>query len=158
MPPLSVDRRTPAVAAVSTGAILPGPVAAVVAVLPHVHRLLKTPLAPVDTDHMTHPDLELFDANPEWRPLLAAYHERHAIQKLEWSPRVAEVPGLAAEQLSGIHGKLIALGMLKFEIASRADGVQYQVTTLGRQALLPAESRQIVPEWMQTEESEASAA
>jgi hypothetical protein len=107
---------------------------------------------------MTHPDVELFDAHPEWRPLLAAYQERHTSQKLEWSPRIGEVEGLAAEQLSVVHGKLIALGMLKFEISSRADGVQYQVTTLGRQALLPPESRHFVPEWMQTEEAESTAA
>lgn len=113
---------------------------------------------PVDTHHMTHPDLELFDENPQWRPVLAAYHEAHTAAKREWSPRVAEVPGLISEELSAIHGKLIALGMLKFEIASRADGVQYQVTTLGRQALVPPESRQIVPEWMQTEEAEVAAA
>jgi hypothetical protein len=107
---------------------------------------------------MTHPDVELFDAHPEWRPLLAAYQERHASKKLEWSPRVAEVDGVAADQLSAIHGKLIALGMLKFEISSRTDGVQYQVTTLGRQALLPPESRLIVPEWMPTEVADSAAA
>lgn len=108
---------------------------------------------------MTSHELELFDAHPEWRPLLAAYHERIVSQKLEWSPRVGEVQGLATEQLSAIHGKLIALGLLKFEIGSRAEGVQYQVTPLGRQALLPPESRQIVPEWMQAaEEAEHSAA
>jgi hypothetical protein len=158
MPTVSIARGAPGVAAVSTASILPGPVTAVVAVLPHAHWLLKAPPAPVDTVHMPHPDLELFDANPQWRPVLAAYQERHTAAKLEWSPRVGDVPGLAAEELSAIHGKLIALGMLKFEIASRADGVQYQVTTLGRQALLPAESRQTVPEWMQTEETETAAA
>lgn len=107
---------------------------------------------------MTHPDVELFDAHPEWRPLLAAYQEQHSARKLEWSPRISEIEGVAADQVSAVHGKLIALGMLKFEIGSRADGVQYQVTTLGRQALLPPESRQFVPEWMQTEEADPAAA
>ena len=107
---------------------------------------------------MTNPDLELFDANPEWRSLLAAYQEKHSTHKLEWSPRVAGVEGLDAAQLSAIHGKLIALGMLKFEIASRADGMQYQVTPFGRQALLPAGSRQATPEWMPAEETEPAAA
>jgi hypothetical protein len=158
MPTVFIARETPGVAAGSTEAILPGPVTAVVAMLPHAHRLLKERPVPVDTHHMTHPDLELFDANPQWRPVLAAYQEAHTAAKLEWSPRIGEVPGLATEELSAIHGKLIALGMLKFEIASRAEGVQYQVTTFGRQALLPPESRQAVPEWMPATEAETAAA
>ena len=97
---------------------------------------------------MTCHELELFDANPEWRHLLAAYQQKIASDKLEWSPRITAVAGLAAEQMSAIHGKLIALGMLKFEIASRADGVQYQLTTLGRQALLAPGERQLTPEWL----------
>ena len=64
--------------------------------------------------------------------------------------------GLAPEQLSAIHGKLIALGMLKFEIGSRADGVQYQLTTLGRQALVPPAERELTPEWMLEAESPAA--
>jgi len=97
---------------------------------------------------MTCHELELFDANPDWRYLLAAYQQKIALEKLEWSPRITEVADLAADQLSAIHGKLIALGMLKFEIASRADGMQYQLTTLGRQALLAPGERQLTPEWM----------
>ena len=105
---------------------------------------------------MTHPELELFDANPEWGLLLAAYHQRITSESLEWSPRIFEVPGLATDQLSAFHGKLIALGMLKFEIGSRADGVQYQLTALGRQALIPAAERILAPEWMLEAESPAA--
>jgi hypothetical protein len=105
---------------------------------------------------MTNPELELFDANPEWGLLLAAYHLKMASGSLEWSARIIEVPGLASEQLSAVHGKLIALGMLKFEIGSRADGVQYQLTTLGRQALVPAAERVLMPEWMLEAESPAA--
>src|SRR5579871_2347078 len=97
---------------------------------------------------MTSHELELFDANPDWRPLLAAYEQRIAAEKLEWSPRITALANLAAEQLSMIHGKLIALGLLKFEIGSRADGMQYQLTTLGRQALLAPAERQLTPEWL----------
>jgi hypothetical protein len=105
---------------------------------------------------MTNPELELFDANPEWRIVLVAYQQKIAAGSLEWSPRLTEVEGLAREQLSTIHGKLIALGMLKFEISSRTDGMQYQVTTLGRQAALPPAERQLTPEWLL--EAEAPAA
>ncbi|MGE5193272.1 MAG: hypothetical protein ACM3U2_12320 [Deltaproteobacteria bacterium] len=105
---------------------------------------------------MTNQELELFDAHPEWRPLLDAYQQRIAGEKLEWSPRITALEGLGPEQLSAIHGKLIALGMLKFEIGSRADGVQYQVTPFGRQALLPPAERKLTPEWLL--EAEPSAA
>jgi hypothetical protein len=105
---------------------------------------------------MTNHELELFDANPEWRPLLEAYQQKIVTEKLEWSPRITEVAGLLPEQLSVIHGKLIALGMLKFEIGSRADGVQYQVTSFGRQALLPPTERKLTPEWLLEAESPAA--
>ena len=105
---------------------------------------------------MTNHELELFDANPEWRPLLDAYQQRIVSEKLEWSVRITEVAGLLPEQLSVIHGKLIALGMLKFEIGSRADGVQYQVTPFGRQALLPPTERKLTPEWLLEAESPAA--
>jgi hypothetical protein len=107
---------------------------------------------------MNHLELELYDANPLWGVLLAAYQLRHTSASLEWVSRLTAVEGLADDQLSLIHGKLIALGMLKFEIGDRAEGVHYQVTTLGRQALIAPESRQLVPEWMQVEEAESAAA
>ncbi|MGQ0633306.1 MAG: hypothetical protein ACT4QC_01745 [Planctomycetaceae bacterium] len=106
---------------------------------------------------MIHPDIELFDAHPEWRPLLAAYQNQQA-NSSEWSRRILELEGVLPERIATTHGKLIALGLLKFEIASRADGVQYQVTPLGRQALLPVEARQIVPDWLQAAEGDATAA
>jgi hypothetical protein len=105
---------------------------------------------------MTNPELELFDTNPEWGILLAAYRDRLATGDLEWSPRLCEVEGLAVEAVSAIHGKLIAMGMLKFEISSRTEGVQYQLTSLGKQALVPPAERVLTPEWML--ESESSAA
>jgi hypothetical protein len=105
---------------------------------------------------MTSHELELFDANPEWRLLLAAYQQKIAAETVEWSQRITAVDGLVPEQLPVIHGKLIALGMLKFEIGSRADGVQYQLTSLGRQALLAPGERQLTPEWLL--EAEAPAA
>ncbi|MSR57951.1 MAG: hypothetical protein EXS05_09785 [Planctomycetaceae bacterium] len=107
---------------------------------------------------MTSPELELFDANPQWRLLLAAYRERHSVKKTEWCPRIATVDGVESGQLSTIHGRLMALGMLKFEIGSRTEGVHYQVTPFGRQALQVPGERQLVPDWQQPEESEIPAA
>lgn len=107
---------------------------------------------------MPHPDLELFDANPTWRLLLAAYEARQSTTESEWLPRHTEVEGVPVEQLSGIHGKLIALGFLKFELGNRTDGVRYRVSPFGRQALLAIEERTISTEWQPSEEHEAPAA
>jgi len=116
--------------------------------LPRITAPMQTRRAPADICSMVHHELELFDGNPEWRLLLAAYHQKIAAGSIEWSPRLADVAGLAAEEISAIHGKLIALGLLKFEIGSRAEGVHYQLTPLGRQALVPPAERQLTPEWM----------
>src|SRR4051794_22371930 len=99
---------------------------------------------------MLNSELELFDENPAWRVLLAAYQAKHS-GGVEWISRITVVEPLPGDQLSVIHGKLIAIGLLKFEIGNRTDGVQYQVTALGKQALLPPTSRATVPEWQQAE-------
>lgn len=103
-------------------------------------------------------ELELFDEHPEWRPLLAAYQARQGTTETGWIARITAIEGLAAEQVSAVHGKLIGLGLLKFEMGTRAEGVKYQLTPLGRQALLPPESRQAAPEWQHADEAETSAA
>ncbi len=52
-----------------------------------------------------------------------------------WVDRISEAPGIAAAQLPGIHGQLIAQGLLRFEFSGRARGLQYQVSPQGREAL-----------------------
>jgi hypothetical protein len=158
LPALTIAPTAPILTAPPGSAIVSGPERPIVPRLPQNHERLVVPVAPVDTCNMSHPDLELFDAHPEWRPLLVAYHDRQVTQKIEWSGRVEALDGATSGQIATLHGKLIALGLLKFEIASRADGVQYQVTPLGRQALLAPESRQLAPDWMQSAEGDASAA
>ena len=105
---------------------------------------------------MVNPDLQLFDENPEWGLLLAAYQAQHAAGR-EWVARLVAVDPLPADRLSVLHGKLIAIGLLKFEISSRTEGMQYQVTQFGRQALQPPEARAAVPEWLQADGAEAAA-
>ncbi len=102
---------------------------------------------------MTNHELELCDANPEWTLVLQAYQLAQQSTEKGWVPRVAGVTDVPVERLSSIHGKLIALGMLRFELAGRTEGVVYQVTPLGRQAVLPPAERQIIPEWMLSEEA-----
>ena len=52
-----------------------------------------------------------------------------------WVDRISEAPGIAASDLPGIHGQLIAQGLLRFEFSGRARGLQYQVSPQGREAL-----------------------
>ena len=75
--------------------------------------------------------------NPQWRRVLEAYHARQQPQANEdgWIPRVRLVDGLSPDHLPRIHGKLIALGLLKFQLTGRESGMCYQLSTLGRDVL-----------------------
>ena len=101
-------------------------------------------------------DLSQFDAEPTWRALLAAYYARQQQTEQPWSPRLASVDGIPAEQLSAVHGKLMAYEFLKVDIANRTEGLVYQVTPWGREALLPPEKRQTAPEWQLATDSVAA--
>lgn len=81
---------------------------------------------------------------PEWRLVLRTYADlwdsrRQQPDSDAWVPRVREVAGVDPSHLAPIHGKLIALGWLKFELSGRDAGVLYQVTAAGRLALSGAE-------------------
>lgn len=78
--------------------------------------------------------LAQLERNPEWRLLLTAYHVRQMSSPDGWVDRIFELANLDAEQLSRFHGRLIALGMLEFELGGRNDGMRYQLSTLGKQA------------------------
>ncbi|MFN5299195.1 MAG: hypothetical protein ACK5HA_12895 [Planctomycetaceae bacterium] len=93
---------------------------------------------------MTSPELEQFDTHPEWALVLAAYRESGGGT---WLPRQGTVPGVEPAIISPIHGKLIALGMLRCDLGDRVEGLVYQLSQLGRQALVPAGERQLIPEW-----------
>jgi hypothetical protein len=105
---------------------------------------------------MESPELELFDAHPEWRLVLEAYQQQRDSAEEGWLSRLAVIDGVPAEQLSTIHGKLIALGFFKCELSLRMDGILYQIAPLGRQALLPADERRMIPEWEQVLEETAA--
>jgi hypothetical protein len=55
-------------------------------------------------------------------------------ETLGFVPRLSRVEGVDPEQLSSLHGKLIALGLLSFEVSGKS-GMQYQVSPLGRRTL-----------------------
>ncbi len=81
-------------------------------------------------------ELEQLQRHPEWAQVLNVYQqlEQDARQQHPefdgWVSRVHEVPGVEATDLPGIHGKLIAFGFLKFDLAGRDGGIRYQLTQL----------------------------
>jgi hypothetical protein len=75
------------------------------------------------------------ERQPECRLLLTAYHARQIVAADGWVDRITEIEGVVSEQLSRMHGKLIALGLLEFELGDRTGGMRYQISLLGRQAL-----------------------
>lgn len=49
-----------------------------------------------------------------------------------WVPRVTRVHGIEADELSKIHGRLIAYDLIKCDLAGRTDGMVYQLTSTGK--------------------------
>lgn len=95
-------------------------------------------------------ELELVRRNPNWAMILNVYHEHDAQRRDQvyeshgWVPRVAKIDEIPGTELSAIHGKLIAFGFLKFDLAGRDGGIRYQLTPLGKQAInapSPADER-----------------
>ena len=86
-------------------------------------------------------ELELLSQNDEWRLVLQAYSDAREIARQyepdegDWLSRVASIDGVQEEHLPRIHGKLIALGLLHFQLTSRNNGVVYRISPQGRQAL-----------------------
>jgi len=99
---------------------------------------------PVDTSSMIDFELAELTKHDDWRTLLNAYAAIHAsTQRQEpefdgWLPRLRSVHGLEADNLPRIHGGLIALGLLKFQLDGRGKGVRYQLSSGSRQILARA--------------------
>jgi len=84
--------------------------------------------------------------NDEWRRVLQAYQAEQRNRKRDddkhegWVARLSRVGGVADSRLPRIHGKLIAHGLLTFHLAGRFEGVFYQVSPAGKQALAQLET------------------
>jgi len=82
--------------------------------------------------------IELRD-NDVWRQVLAAYETEQAVRKRidpehrGWDQRLRTIDGVPDEEMSTIHGKLIAFGFLKVQLTGRNEGLQYQVSPAARQ-------------------------
>lgn len=57
------------------------------------------------------------------------------IRKAIWLSRLTRVEGVDSEELSRTHGRLIAYGLLKCDLADRSAGVVYQLTSTGKQVI-----------------------
>jgi hypothetical protein len=90
---------------------------------------------------------EELSATVGWRRVLEAYaalaatavpssdcESSDASESPGWVPRLSRLDGVEPERLSALHGKLIALGLLSFEISGKL-GMQYQLSPLGRRTL-----------------------
>lgn len=86
-------------------------------------------------------EIKQLQKNAQWMAVLERYHEQNAQLKEKspefdgWVPRLHEITDVPSEELPGIHGKLIAFGFLKFDLAGRDAGIRYQLTPLGKQGI-----------------------
>lgn len=103
-------------------------------------RMLQLMISPADNSAMLSPTLQ-FDVTPQQQQLLAAYQAQAASLKVTseefdgWLERVDQLSGVDVDQLTALHGQLIASGMLKFEISGRSVGLKYQLSQQGKKAL-----------------------
>jgi len=86
-------------------------------------------------------ELEQMRRNPRWADILNVYHQQHLQRRIQisefdgWVPRITEIDQIPATELSAIHGKLIAYGFLKFDLAGRDGGIRYQLTPIGKKII-----------------------
>ena len=52
-----------------------------------------------------------------------------------WLDRILDIQGIEKTTLTSIHGFLIAQGLIRFEFNGRSVGLQYQISTQGREAM-----------------------
>ncbi len=96
---------------------------------------------------MTELNAQVLRQHPEWRLVLEAYRRLQEQQpsravetdegtsREKWFARLTHIDGVPDEKLAVIHGKLIALGWLQFQLRNGDEGVVYRVSPEGRWAL-----------------------
>ncbi|MEZ6044990.1 MAG: hypothetical protein R3C11_05295 [Planctomycetaceae bacterium] len=91
----------------------------------------------VDSLSMIATELESLQANPDWVRVLEAYlkAEESLPEEQSMVSRLLEVDEVSPQSLSSIHGNLIALDMIRFELPDRQSGLHYKISTLGKQSL-----------------------
>lgn len=56
-------------------------------------------------------------------------------QGVRWANRIPEISGVETAELSSLHGQLIAMGWLTFQLEGRNNGLMYRITAEGRKAI-----------------------
>jgi hypothetical protein len=63
-----------------------------------------------------------------------------------WVPRLAGIDGVPPEHLAPLHGKLIALGLLRFQLLDRTGGMVYRISPEGRSLIAAARGETSAPD------------
>lgn len=111
------------------------------AVLPLLSLRLNAPRRLADTTGMKARPDQPDSLESQCLQVLGCYAALETVVRSEqadfngWVDRIAEAPGIEPARLPGIHGQLIAQGLLRFEFSGRARGLQYQLSPQGREAL-----------------------
>lgn len=95
----------------------------------------------VDTQVMNDAAAKQSEFEQDCLTVLNCYAVRDAAAKAAtkeyagWLDRIQDVQGIERTTLTSIHGFLIAQGLIRFEFNGRNVGLQYQLSTQGREAM-----------------------
>lgn len=87
-----------------------------------------------DTDERPteNPDDKATDAEDDTSPSDTDDRSSGKQRTPRWVPRITRVQGIETDELSKIHGRLIAYDLIKCDLAGRTDGMVYQLTHTGK--------------------------
>jgi hypothetical protein len=94
---------------------------------------MKWPMLLDDTCSMIDFERDEWSRTPGLKQLLETYRRQYDVAKRQnpefdgWLPRIGTLDGVEPAEIARLHGKLIALGYLRFQLHDRRTGVQYQV-------------------------------
>ena len=95
----------------------------------------------VDTDVMNDSAAKQTEFEQNCLTVLNCYAVRDAAAKAAskeyagWLDRILDIQEIEKTTLTSIHGFLIAQGLIRFEFNGRSVGLQYQISTQGREAM-----------------------
>ena len=95
----------------------------------------------VDTEVMNDSSTKQSEFEQNCLTVLNCYAVRDAAAKAAskeyagWLDRIQDVQDIEKTTLTSIHGLLIAQGLIRFEFNGRSVGLQYQLSTQGREAM-----------------------
>ena len=108
---------------------------------PAVQALLNARRRMVDIEDMTEATRQSSEFENNCLTVVNCYAVRDAAAKASggeyagWLDRIQDVPGIERSSLTSIHGFLIAQGLIRFEFTGRSVGLQYQLSTQGRESI-----------------------